>query len=258
MSTSLLDTSPLQTGFAGIADLLRRAIASGELARHAQLPAISELARRYGTTAITVRRALRLLEQEGLVRVEHGVGTFVADWAGAHDLLRLPSFSAEMEARELRPRTEVRERRHGVTHSRAAEALGLEPGAPLVMLARLRRLRELPVAFQRSYLPPALGALVEGYGPDQSLYEALRQQTGRLPVSSSERLEAIVLVGEIARELEVAEGSAGWHSLRTTLDPAGVPLVYDEAYLPGERLELQIDRHAAQTRLEFRLKVAGP
>ncbi len=254
MSTSLLDTYPVQSGFAGIADLLRRAIASGELPRHAQLPAISELARRYGTTAITVRRALRLLEQEGLVRVEHGVGTFVADWAGAHDLLRLPSFSAEMEARELGPRTEVRARGRNVVHPEAAQALGMGEGTPLVMLARLRRLRELPVAFQRSYLPVAFGDLVGAFQPDQSLYEALRQQTGRLPVSSHERLEAVVLPAEIAGELEVVPGSAGWRSLRTTLDPSGVPLVFDEAFLPGERLELQIDRHAGQTRLEFRLK----
>src|SRR5438874_9375286 len=104
MSTSLnhYQAGP-GSGYLGIAAALRERITRGELPAGAQLPPIGELARQHATTAITARRALRALEEEGLVRVEHGVGTFVADWARGFDLL--PSFGAEMAARDLRVET---------------------------------------------------------------------------------------------------------------------------------------------------------
>src|SRR5690349_40972 len=109
MSISL-DNFEEAAGYPAIAQALRGSIVRGEMKAGEQLPPISALARCFGTTAITVRRALRLLEEQGLVRVEHGNGTFVADWSRAYDLPHLPSFSAEMAARELRVETVVRGR----------------------------------------------------------------------------------------------------------------------------------------------------
>ena len=65
MSTSLHGSAALR-GFNAIADALRRALLAGELTPGAQLPPIGEMARQYGATAITVRRALRALERVGL------------------------------------------------------------------------------------------------------------------------------------------------------------------------------------------------
>jgi GntR family transcriptional regulator len=208
------------------------------------------MALQYGTTAITVRRALRMLEEEGLVRVEHGVGTFVADWARAYDLLHLPSFAREMAARDLRSETEVRGRRFGVRHPRGAAALDLAVDAPLAVLERLRRVEGLPLIFQRSYLPDALRGLVSAYHPDGSLYEMLREQTGRAPLSSEETIRAIPLAEDAARELGAEAGSVGWSASRTTSDTAGVALLYDEAYSAGNRVELRVRRRANQTFVE--------
>src|SRR5690349_16246657 len=100
MSTSLYQPGAAERAAAPtIAQVLRRDITAGRLRPGEQLPPISALAKAYRTTAITVRRALRTLEEEGLIRVDHGVGTFVADWSGRYDLLHLPSFSTEMSER---------------------------------------------------------------------------------------------------------------------------------------------------------------
>ena len=60
-----------------IADELRRAIESGELAPGAQLPSERQLAATYGTARNTAREAIRLLADSGLVIVEQGRGAFV-------------------------------------------------------------------------------------------------------------------------------------------------------------------------------------
>src|SRR5947209_2430726 len=159
MSTSLLQLP--NTGYLAIAARLREQIRDGALAPYAQLPSIGELARRHETTAITVRRALRQLEEEGLVRVEHGVGTFAADWAQSFDLL--PSFRADMDARALRSETEVLGRGEDAEHAPAAAALRRPPGEPLPFLDRLRRVEGVPVALQRSYLAREYRLVVEQY-----------------------------------------------------------------------------------------------
>ncbi len=45
----------------------------------AKLPSQAELARRHGVSLETVRRALRLLQDEGYIHIIHGVGTFVSE-----------------------------------------------------------------------------------------------------------------------------------------------------------------------------------
>lgn len=238
-------------GFAPIAERLRADVLRGRLQPGAQLPAISELAGLHRTTPITVRRALRELEDEGLVRVEHGVGTFVADWSRQYDLLHLPGFSREVAEGGLE--TRVVSLRAGVPEPDAARALELPDAAPLWALERVRLRGGVPVVFQTSYVGEALRNVVEGYGPDQSLYEALARQVGRAPVAAEETLEAVLLTGPAAEALQAPEGSPGWRSVRTTLGPAGEPLVYDDAVLPASRVRVRVQRRSGQALMSFEI-----
>lgn len=56
---------------------LRADIQSGALRPDARLPSEFELASQYGVSRVTIRRALGVLADEGLVVVLHGRGTFV-------------------------------------------------------------------------------------------------------------------------------------------------------------------------------------
>jgi GntR family transcriptional regulator, phosphonate transport system regulatory protein len=62
-----------------ISDTLGREIRAGTVEAGGRLPADAVLAARFGVNRHTIRRAYEHLEHEGLVRVEHGRGRFVAD-----------------------------------------------------------------------------------------------------------------------------------------------------------------------------------
>src|SRR5262245_16972036 len=62
-----------------IGDAIVRDIDQGVLTTDDKLPAEVDLASRYGVARQTVRRAISHLQAEGLLRVEHGRGTFVTD-----------------------------------------------------------------------------------------------------------------------------------------------------------------------------------
>ncbi|HUY60789.1 MAG TPA: GntR family transcriptional regulator [Candidatus Dormibacteraeota bacterium] len=66
-----------------LADLLRQEIAAGRLPSGVAFPSERKLMGRYAVTRTTVRSALGVLRQEGLVVAEHGAGSFVRDPGGA-------------------------------------------------------------------------------------------------------------------------------------------------------------------------------
>jgi DNA-binding transcriptional regulator YhcF (GntR family) len=65
--------------YAQIAERVRVAVAAGELTRGDGLPSVRALATRLRVNPATVVQAYRDLEQEGLVEMRQGAGTFVAE-----------------------------------------------------------------------------------------------------------------------------------------------------------------------------------
>lgn len=61
-----------------VATLIQKRIQSGELVKGERLPSIDALAGSFDVAVITVRRALRVLEEKGLINRYQGRGTFVA------------------------------------------------------------------------------------------------------------------------------------------------------------------------------------
>src|SRR5690242_539985 len=70
------------SGYQAVARQLRTWIAAGQVVAGQRLPAETEIAARFGVARDTVRRALAMLADEGMVRIVHGRGTFVVS-AGA-------------------------------------------------------------------------------------------------------------------------------------------------------------------------------
>src|SRR6266540_4624047 len=60
-----------------VAATLRERIKSGTLPPGATLPSETELEKEFGFTRGTIRQAISLLRQEGLLDVVHGRGTFI-------------------------------------------------------------------------------------------------------------------------------------------------------------------------------------
>jgi len=59
-----------------LANILREKIQSGEIAEGSKLPSETEMVQQYGLSRLTIRDALAVLANEGLVEKHHGKGTF--------------------------------------------------------------------------------------------------------------------------------------------------------------------------------------
>ncbi|TFE53188.1 GntR family transcriptional regulator [Streptomyces sp. ICN441] len=68
-----------RSAYAQVADDLRQRIATGVVKAGQRLDGNAKLAEQYGVAAMTVRHALDILRDEGLIVSQQGRGTFVAN-----------------------------------------------------------------------------------------------------------------------------------------------------------------------------------
>lgn len=71
--------------YAKIASILRSQIALGQLTLGTQLPSIERMSETYNVAPVTIRQAIRLLVDEGLLNSHRGRGTFVTGGVSAFD-----------------------------------------------------------------------------------------------------------------------------------------------------------------------------
>jgi GntR family transcriptional repressor for pyruvate dehydrogenase complex len=71
--------------YESVAEQIRQAIFSGQLATGHKLPPERDMARQFQTSRVALREALRALEQEGMISIKRGFGggAFVADFDAA-------------------------------------------------------------------------------------------------------------------------------------------------------------------------------
>lgn len=72
-----------------LADLFRQRVDKGEWLPGSKLPSIDELMAQFDVARVTVRQAIAMLADEGLLSPQRGRGTFVTDKAGARRRLRV-------------------------------------------------------------------------------------------------------------------------------------------------------------------------
>jgi GntR family transcriptional regulator len=79
-----------------LADLFRHRVDKGEWGPGSTLPSIDELMEQFDVARVTVRQAVALLADEGLLSPQRGRGTFVTEKAGMRRQLRVETTLADL------------------------------------------------------------------------------------------------------------------------------------------------------------------
>jgi GntR family transcriptional regulator len=229
---------------------LRQRITGGRWPAGSALPAQRELADEFGVSIMTLRQALQLLADEGLVDTRHGAGTFVAAQY-AYELGHLRSFADDLAAQGARISTRLL----AAEIVAPTEAVGARLGGPPEVLA-LRRLRLAdgrPLIVQTSYLP---AALVAGLRPadlaERGLYTMLAER-GLTVARADEIITPTVLVNADARDLGRPPASPALLSQRVSYTAADLPVVDDHVLLPGDSVAITARRSPGHLDVQYRL-----
>lgn len=218
---------------------LRALIADGTWPDGTQLPNEGKLSEILGVSRITIRHALRNVEESGLLRREHGRGTFVRTSTVTAGVRGLTSFTQEMADRGLVVGSRVLEIGELPASEEVANALEIAQGETVVMLRRLRAGNNQPIGIQNAFMPERrVPGLVDIVGPIPSLYELLRSRFGISPQVAREIYRVGSVSAEDAALLDVEAGSPAFIVQRITSDGHG-PFEYTVSTMRGDRYEIR-------------------
>lgn len=225
-----------------IADAIRLDIVGGKLTNGDRLPTEAVLAERFSANRHTVRRALTVLAEEGVVIAEQGRGTFVRSARRlSYPIGRRTRFREGLRGQASNlASTSINDRIENAS-ARVAEALGLKPGAKVVRSEGLSTADGVPISRSTTWLDfrhfpdfarrinemASTTAVLESYG----IADYARAST---------RISARHADVEEIQVLKLSPGAIVLVSEAIDIDAAGTPITYALSRFPAERMELVV------------------
>ncbi|MCK4552442.1 MAG: GntR family transcriptional regulator, partial [Tenericutes bacterium] len=134
---------------------LRVAILEGRLKQGDLIPSETELCAEYGVARMTVRQAINNLLVDGYIYRHKGRGTFVT--FNKKEIKKQDSsflsFTNEMKLLDSPVKTRLLKKVKSVADEVTATRLQIKVGDPIYYIERLRLSEDMPLAFERLYLP---------------------------------------------------------------------------------------------------------
>jgi GntR family phosphonate transport system transcriptional regulator len=152
-------------------------IARGIPAPGGRLPTEAQFSERFAVNRHTVRRALEELSRNGLIRIEQGRGSFVAEDVLDYAVAPRTRFSEWIRRHNKEPSGQILELREIAADAAVAAGLGVRPGARVVRLERLGLADGRPVSIGTHHFPAArFPGLLAALRKSATITEALLQQ----------------------------------------------------------------------------------
>lgn len=156
-----------------LAETIKEQIASGKLKENDKLMAEKELCESYDVSRITVRKALELLSDEGLIIRKQGIGTFIASRKLDRYVDSILSFTETCEINGRKASAELISLEWKKASVSIAKHLGINEGEKVLCIRRLRSCDDHKVMLEENWFPQKYGYLV-GEDLSGSIYKILR------------------------------------------------------------------------------------
>jgi GntR family transcriptional regulator len=236
-STATLKNSPGKL-YEHVATLLKKRIDGGQWVRGERLPSIEALAQNFNVAVITVRRALTMLEEKGLIDRHQGRGTFVtADNSDKRWLTLESNWDALIQ---MWGRSKPRALK--IHDSVAMPVLRPEDGTPALSYRHMRRVHSadsVPYAVSDLYVDRRLYALC----PERFDREMVIVVLHSLPEVTIESMRQCLTIEtadiDVASHLEIPVGAPVGIVRRVIRDQAGTVIYVGEATYRGDLVKLE-------------------
>jgi GntR family transcriptional regulator len=228
------------------AEALAEAIELGTYRPGSRLPSEAELAEQLEVSRPTLRESLRLLEERGLIRRQHGRGTFVLERRIQKDLNRNFGITSMIRAAGYTPSARGSVAVSDIATKDVAERLGLIVGVPLWRVERTRLADARPVLFsidtfsQRLLTGDDLSAVISG--KDQSVYSLFYKVRGIVIYRGEAELVPCKATGALREALETKQGAPLLCIKQVDYDQHGRAVLYSVEYHVADWVRFTLER----------------
>jgi GntR family histidine utilization transcriptional repressor len=223
--------------YSRVKDFLKSGLAEGRWRPGELMPSEAELVAQFGVSRMTVNRALRELQSEGLVERVQGVGTFAAQLHRISSTLTIRDLQEEIAARGHRHHAEVQLKRSEPASAALAASLGLAAGDPVFHTLLVHFDNGVPLQCEDRYVNPA--AAPEYLRVDFTRTTPTRYLLEVAPLWEAQyTIEASRATAQEARLLGIARDEPCLVIVRRTVS-RGVPITLARLVHPGSRYQLE-------------------
>jgi DNA-binding GntR family transcriptional regulator len=213
---------------------LKSMLLTGQLREGEAIPSESALAKQYGVSRMTARRAVDELEREGYIFRIQGAGSFPTGKRFRQGVFRVRSLEEIALKSSSVPFTRVLKSGIAVPSADVTVALGLAPGTAVLELHRLRSVGDAPVLLEERYFQLAPTERLLHLPLHQESIHALLVGLGIHISRVEQTLEAVNLDAARARLLELPANAACFLMARVSYADDTV-LGYSRYWVRGDR-----------------------
>lgn len=224
-----------------IADLIQsEGLRPGE-----KLPTEAQLTQRFNVSRPALREALKLLEQEGDIYVEHGRGRFVSAISAVHVDRPITVFESVTDmalAYGYKTVNKVLSISEEIPDATVAKHLRLDDKETVIRLERVRLENDNPIMYCLDFVPrrivPARLYDIDWSGSLLSLLEQYRHR----PRMSSASVSAVMLPQQVAERHDLEDFGPALLITETCFNDIGVPVIYAVDYHRGSHFTFSLVR----------------
>jgi len=231
-----VDRNSYEPSYAQLVRIIQEQIGVGKLRPGDRLPSEAQLCGHHGVSRMTIRRAINILIEQGLVITKQGQGTFIKPmqfWAATFDLGQLQNLLSDGRGIRIK----ILEASINLARGRVTRKMAMKKGQRILFIRRLILSQDKPIMYHREYLvyDPSR-PIVESELEVTSLRGLFEGTSNSFIKRSMLSIEATVLKDEEAQLLQVPIATAAFNLEHLFYDFEDRPVSWGWFICPGANL----------------------
>ncbi|WP_066304457.1 GntR family transcriptional regulator [Bacillus sp. FJAT-29814] len=217
-----------------VQEVLEEKITSKQWEIGYQLPTEQELADHFEVSTITVKRAVMELVSKGYLYRQSGKGTFVAATTNEMDINKL---LVTTSVEDVESPHELLSFSMETMQGTMASKFGLQPGAKVFKLERLKIENDLPTHLEYSYLPfEKCPNLTPNDVNNELIYNILKKKY-KIPLGRARMfVKPYIADSEMAKRLQIEPGTPVFEWEKFTYTKQGEVIEYSKFYVRPDKV----------------------
>ncbi|MGT2785502.1 GntR family transcriptional regulator [Streptococcus merionis] len=207
-----------------------------------RLPSERDFADRFQVSRMTLRQAMTLLVEEGVLERKVGSGTYVAGNRIQEKMRGTTSFTEIIKSQGKQPSTQLISYLSGKPNKKEQAHLELRPMESVVRMERVRFADDVPVVYEVAVVPKKFIARISEEEVTQHFFKALTEAGYKIG-KSQQTIYARLAQGIVTDYLGVEPGQAILGLTQVSYFEDGQPFEYVKSQYAGERFEFYLENN---------------
>lgn len=225
-----------------IHDAIKNEIDQGVWKIGSRLPSERDLSDQFEVSRMTLRQAVTLLVDEGILERRIGSGTYVASQRVQEKIRGTTSFTEIIKAQGKEPSSKLISYERTYPNEQEIRHLGVTPKSYIIRMERVRYADNIPVVYEVTSIPERLIRNFKRKEITNHFFQTLTDH-GYIIGKSQQTISADIVDPQLTKELAVEQGHAILSLTQTSYLDDGTAFEFVRSQYVAGRFEFYLENH---------------